>query len=290
MKLVMELVDYVGLMASVPTVKFNNGVDIPQVGFGVFLVPGDEAHRAVCQALEVGYRHIDTAMIYDNEAAVGKALSDSAIDREELFVTTKCWNSDQGYDSALAAFDASMERLGLDYLDLYLIHWPVPSLDKYLDTWRAFEKLYADQRVRAIGVSNFHPPHLQRILDEAEVVPALNQVELHPWLQQSELRDFHAEHGIATEAWSPIARGGDNLLDETLVAIADKHDVSTAQVILRWHLDQGHVVIPKSVNQDRMATNLDLFDLTLDADDHAQIATLDAGMRVGPDPDHFSGT
>ncbi len=285
----MELVDYVGLMASVPTVKFNNGVDIPQVGFGVFLVPGDEAHRAVCQALEVGYRHIDTAMIYDNEAAVGKALSDSAIDREELFVTTKCWNSDQGYDSALAAFDASMERLGLDYLDLYLIHWPVPSLDKYLDTWRAFEKLYADQRVRAIGVSNFHPPHLQRILDEAEVVPALNQVELHPWLQQAELRDFHAEHGIVTEAWSPIARGGDNLLDETLVAIADKHGVSTAQVILRWHLDQGHVVIPKSVNQDRMATNLDLFDLTLDADDHAQIATLDAGMRVGPDPDQFSG-
>jgi len=290
MERVIKLVDYVGLMASVPTVKFNNGVDIPQVGFGVFLVPGDEAHRAVCQALEVGYRHIDTAMIYDNEAAVGKALSDSAIDREELFVTTKCWNTDQGYDSALAAFDASMERLGLDYLDLYLIHWPVPSLDKYLDTWRAFEKLYADQRVRAIGVSNFHTPHLQRILDEAEVVPALNQVELHPWLQQADLRDFHAEHGIVTEAWSPIAGGGDNLLDETLVAIADKHGVSTAQVILRWHLDQGHVVIPKSVNQDRMATNLDLFDLTLDADDHARIATLDAGMRVGPDPDHFSGT
>lgn len=278
-----------GRMPSVPTVKLNNGVQIPQVGFGVFLVPQAETYTAVASALEVGYRHIDTAMIYDNEAAVGRALSDSGIARDELFVTTKCWNSDQGYDSALAAFDASMARLGLDYLDLYLIHWPVPSRNRYLDTWRAFEKVYADQRVRSIGVSNFHPPHLRRILDEAEVVPALNQVELHPWLQQGELRDFHAEHRIVTEAWSPIARGGDNLRDETLVAIADKHGVSTAQVVLRWHLDKGHVVIPKSVNKDRMATNMDLFDITLDDDDHAEIAKLDSGMRIGPDPDQFSG-
>jgi len=273
---------------SVPTLSFNNGVQIPQVGFGVFLVPDDETRRAVTDALEVGYRHIDTATIYQNEAAVGEAISDSTLARDDIFVTTKCWNSDQGYDSALAAFDASMKRLGLDYLDLYLIHWPVPSLDKYADTWRAFEKLYADERVRAIGVSNFHPPHLQRLIDEAEVVPAINQIELHPWLQQIELRDFHAEHGILTEAWSPIARGGDNLRDETLVAIADKHRVSTAQVILRWHLDQGHVVIPKSVHKDRMASNLDLFDFSLDEDDHAQIARLGAGVRV-PDPDEFSG-
>ncbi|MBA3266505.1 MAG: aldo/keto reductase [Nocardioidaceae bacterium] len=275
-------------MAQIPSVILNNGVRIPQVGFGVFLVPPDETRSAVATALEVGYRHIDTATLYRNEAAVGQAISESSIAREDIFVTTKCWNSDQGYDSALAAFDASMDRLGFDYLDLYLIHWPAPALDRYSDTWGALERLYAGQRVRAIGVSNFHPLHLQRLLDEHEVTPAVNQIELHPWLQQVELRDFHAEHGIVTEAWSPLARGGDNLSDETLLAIADKHDVSTAQVILRWHLDLGNVVIPKSVNKHRMASNLDLFAFELDDDDSAQIATLDKGERVGPNPDQFS--
>ncbi len=280
--------DYGLPVPQIPSVPLNNGGEIPQVGFGVFLVPDDETRQAVSDALEVGYRHIDTAMLYKNETAVGQAIADSGLAREDLFVTTKCWNSDHGHDSALAAFEASMERLGLDYLDLYLIHWPAPALDKYVDTWRAFEKLYADERVRAIGVSNFQPAHLQRLLDEAEVVPAINQIELHPWLPQADLRDFHAEHGIATEAWSPIARGGDHLRDETLVAIADKHDVSAAQVILRWHLDLGNVVIPKSVNRDRMASNLDLFDLILDDDDRLQIAKLESGMRIGPHPDEFS--
>ena len=274
-------------MSSIPTVPLNNGVEIPQVGYGVFLVPAAETRAAVTSALETGYRHIDTARIYGNEQAVGSAVAESGIARDELFITTKCWNSDQGYDSALAAFDASVQRLGLDVVDLYLIHWPMPSKDRYVDTWRAFEKLYADGRARSIGVSNFHPPHLRRLFDETGVVPAINQVELHPWLQQDELRRFHAEHGIVTEAWSPISRG-EKLGDPTVGAIADKHGVTPAQVILRWHLDLGNVVIPKSVDPGRMAENLDLFGFQLDAHDTEAIATLDSGLRVGPDPDTYS--
>ena len=274
-------------MSSIPTVPLNIGVEIPQVGYGVFLVPAAETRAAVTSALETGYRHIDTARIYGNEQAVGSAVAESGIARDELFITTKCWNSDQGYDSALAAFDASVQRLGLDVVDLYLIHWPMPSKDRYVDTWRAFEKLYADGRARSIGVSNFHPPHLQRLFDETGVVPAINQVELHPWLQQDELRRFHAEHGIVTEAWSPISRG-EKLGDPTVGAIADKHGVTSAQVILRWHLDLGNVVIPKSVDPGRMAENLDLFGFQLDAHDTEAIATLDSGLRVGPDPDTYS--
>ena len=274
-------------MPSVPCLSLNNGVEIPQVGFGVFLVPEEETRQAVTSALEAGYRHIDTARIYGNEAAVGAAIADSGIARDELFVTTKCWNSDQGYDSALAAFDASAERLGLDVVDLYLIHWPMPAKDRYVDTWRAFEKVYADGRVRSIGVSNFHTPHLQRLFDETGVVPAVNQIELHPWLQQEELRRFHAEHGIVTEAWSPISRG-EKLGDPLVGGIADKHGVSPAQVILRWHLDLGNVVIPKSVNSGRMAENIDLFGFSLDPDDLAALATLDSGVRVGPDPDSYN--
>ncbi|MGH6657648.1 MAG: aldo/keto reductase, partial [Actinocrinis sp.] len=195
-------------MSEVPLLTLNNDVLIPQVGFGVFLVPPDETSEAVASALELGYRHLDTARLYDNETQVGAAMATSGIPRSELFVTTKLWNADQGYDTTLRAFDASLTRLGLDYLDLYLIHWPVPAEDRYVDTWRAFERLQGDGRVRAIGVSNFHIPHLRRLLDDTSTVPAVNQIELHPWLQQRELRAFTAEHGIATEAWSPLARGG----------------------------------------------------------------------------------
>jgi len=267
-------------------VALTSGAEIPQVGYGVFLVPEDETKAAVSAALEVGYRHIDTARAYDNEAAVGEAIAASGIDRDELFVTTKLWNDDQGYDQALDAFDGSLKRLGLDFVDLYLIHWPVPARDTYVETWKAFEKVHADGRARSIGVSNFQPAHLQRLLDETEVVPAVNQVELHPWLQQRELRAFHAEHGIVTEAWSPIARAK-KLSDPTIRRIADKHGVTAAQVILRWHLDLDNVVIPKSVNPDRMAENIDLFRIRLDEEDHAAIAGLEAGTRVGPDPDSF---
>jgi 2,5-diketo-D-gluconate reductase A len=272
-------------MPTIPSLTFNNGVEIPQVGFGVFLVPAEETKAAVTSALECGYRHIDTAKIYGNEEAVGEAIAESSLDREDLFVTTKCWNDDQGYDKARKAFDASLERLGFDYLDLYLIHWPVPSQDKYVETWKALESLYAEGRVRSIGVSNFQPAHLQRLFDETETVPAINQIELHPWLQQRELRAFHAEHGIITEAWSPLAAGGDFLEDPTIGTIAKKHEVTPAQVMLRWHLDLGNVIIPKSVNPARMASNMDLFGFQLDEDDTAEIASLDSGHRVGPDPD-----
>jgi diketogulonate reductase-like aldo/keto reductase len=275
-------------MPTIPLLTFNNGVQIPQVGFGVFLIPPEETKSAVNTALECGYRHIDTARAYENETAVGEAIAVSGLDRAEIFVTTKCWNADQGFDSALRAFDESMDRLGFEYLDLYLIHWPAPSKDLYVDTWRAFQEIYAAGRVRAIGVSNFQPAHLERLFDETEIVPAINQIELHPWLQQSELRAFHREHGIVTEAWSPLATGGNFLENPVIVSIAKKHDVSPAQVILRWHLDLGNVIIPKSVNRDRMVSNLDLFNIDLDDEDTSQIAQLDAGQRVGPDPDTLS--
>lgn len=275
-------------MQPVPSVSLNNGVQIPQVGFGVFLIPPEETKAAVTSALDCGYRHVDTAKIYGNESAVGEAIADYGLERSEVFVTTKCWNPDQGFDSARKAFDESVGRLGLDYLDLYLIHWPAPSRNLYVDTWKAFEELYAEGRVRAIGVSNFQPAHLQRLFDETSVVPAINQIELHPWLQQSELRAFHQEHGIVTEAWSPLAAGGDFLSNPVIAAIADKHDITPAQVILRWHIDLGNVIIPKTVHPDRMASNLDLFDIKLDDEDAAQIASLDSGHRVGDDPDTLS--
>jgi 2,5-diketo-D-gluconate reductase A len=276
-------------MPSIPLVALNNGNEIPQVGFGVFLVPPEETTSAVTSALEIGYRHIDTAALYGNEVEVGQAVAEAGLPRADVFLTSKCWNSGQGYDKALAAFDGSLQRLGTDYLDLYLIHWPTPKRDLYVDTWRAFEKILADGRVRSIGVSNFQVPHLQRLMDETGTTPAVNQVELHPWLQQRELRAFHAEHRIVTEAWSPIARGGDLLADPTIAAIAERHNVTPAQVILRWHLDLGNVIIPKSVNPERMARNLDLFGIRLDDDDHAAIAALDNGTRIGPDPDEFNG-
>ncbi|MFH8363099.1 aldo/keto reductase [Streptomyces anulatus] len=271
-------------MSTVPTVTLNNGVTIPQLGFGVFQVPDDETTAAVSAALEAGYRSIDTAAIYGNEVGVGRALAASGIPREELFVTTKLWNADQGYDATLAAFDASLAKLGLDHVDLYLIHWPTPAHDLYPESWRALEKLVADGRIRAAGVSNFQPAHLRRLLETGTLVPAVNQIELHPGLQQAELRAIHAEHGIATEAWSPLAQGA-LLTEEALVSIAERHGKSPAQVVLRWHLQLGNVVIPKSVTPERIRQNIDVFDFALSAADMDAVAALDRGMRTGPDPD-----
>ena len=271
----------------VPDIALAGGTTIPQVGYGVFEVAGDETVASVTAALEAGYRSIDTAAIYFNEAEVGEAVRASGIPREDLRVTTKLWNTDQGRDEALAAFDASLERLGLDYVDLYLIHWPCPGRDLYLETWRALESLLADGRTRAIGVSNFQVPHLERLLAETDTVPAVNQIELHPNLQQPELRAFHAANGIATEAWSPLARGRSLLGDPTLAAIADAHGVTVAQVVLRWHVQLGNVVIPRSVNPGRIAQNIDVFGFELTAADVEQIAGLDRATRIGPDPDTY---
>ncbi|GGZ08474.1 aldo/keto reductase [Streptomyces nitrosporeus] len=274
-------------MSSVPTVTLNNGVTIPQLGFGVFQVPDEETTAAVAAALDAGYRSIDTAAVYGNEAGVGRALAESGIPREELFVTTKLWNADQGYDAALAAFDSSLEKLGLDHVDLYLIHWPTPARDLYPDTWRALEKLVADGRVRAAGVSNFQPAHLRRLIDTGSLVPAVNQIELHPGLQQSGLRSLHEEYGIATEAWSPLAQGA-LLDDEVLLSLAARHGRTPAQIVLRWHLQLGNIVIPKSVTPARIRQNIDVFGFELTPDDMEAIAGLDRGMRTGPDPDEFN--
>ncbi|KOU38272.1 oxidoreductase [Streptomyces sp. WM6378] len=261
---------------------------MPQLGFGVWQVPDDEAAKAVATAIESGYRSIDTAAIYENERGTGQAVAASGVAREDLFVTTKLWNSEQGYDSTLRAFDASLDKLGLDYVDLYLIHWPVPAKDAYVDTYAAFEKIYADGRAKAIGVSNFQPVHLERLLGETSVVPAVNQIELHPQLAQAESRALHAKHSIATEAWSPLGSGRGLLDVPTVVAIARKHGRTAAQVVLRWHLQIGNVVIPKSVTPSRIKENIDVFDFELDADDLAALAALDEGKRLGPNPAEFN--
>ncbi|WP_344526377.1 aldo/keto reductase [Streptomyces albiaxialis] len=271
-------------MAPVPNVALANGVSMPQLGFGVFQVPDEETAAAVSSALEAGYRSIDTAAVYGNERGVGRALAGSGIAREELFVTTKLWNADQGRDTTLAAFDASLDKLGLDHVDLYLIHWPTPAHDLYVETFKALEEILADGRARAIGVSNFQVPHLRRLMDETGTTPAVNQVELHPALQQRELRAFHAEHGIATEAWSPLAQGA-VLKDEALVRVAGAHGVSPAQAVLRWHLQLGNIVIPKSVTPERIRQNLDVFGFELSDADMAALGGLDRGLRTGPDPD-----
>jgi diketogulonate reductase-like aldo/keto reductase len=273
-------------MTQIPSLRLNDGVEIPQLGFGVFQVPPQDTERAVSQALETGYRHIDTAAAYQNEEGVGKAIAASGIARDELFVTTKLWNADQGREEARRAFETSLGKLGLEQLDLYLIHWPTPARDLYAPSWSTFQELQAEGRVRSIGVSNFQPDHLRRLIDEFDVVPSINQVELHPYLQQDALRAFHAEHGIATEAWSPLAQGA--VLDEpVLTEIAQAHGKTTAQVVLRWHLQLGNVVIPKSVTPKRIAENLDVFDVELTEQQLGAIATLDRGQRIGPDPDVF---
>ncbi|MGH3243555.1 MAG: aldo/keto reductase [Spirillospora sp.] len=260
---------------------------MPQVGFGVFQVPDDGAERAVAAALRAGYRSIDTASAYRNEEGVGRALHGSGLPREDLFVTSKLGNEDQGYDSTLRACEASLARLSLDHLDLYLIHWPMPARDTYLDTWRAFERLKADGRARSIGVSNFTVETLRRVIGEADIVPAVNQIELHPYLQQDDLRAFHREHGIRTEAWAPLGQGHGLLDDPALGRIARNHGRTPAQVVLRWHVQLGNVVIPKSVTPSRIAENIDVFDFELSPDDLKAIGELDKGVRVGPDPETF---
>ncbi|BAJ28708.1 MULTISPECIES: aldo/keto reductase [Kitasatospora] len=275
------------MSTTVPTVTLNNGVQMPQLGFGVFQVPDEQTTAAVTAALEAGYRSIDTAAVYGNERGVGKALAASGLPREELFVTTKLWNADQGYDATLRAYDASLDKLGLEYADLYLIHWPTPARDLYAESWRAIEKLVADGRLRAAGVSNFQPAHLTRLIEAGGLVPAVNQVELHPGLQQAEVRAFDAAHGIATEAWSPLAQGA-VLDDPAITAAAARTGRSPAQVVLRWHLQLGNVVIPKSVTPARIRQNLDVLDFTLTDAEMAAIAAGDRGLRTGPDPDQFN--
>ena len=272
-------------MVGSPVIVLNDGVEIPQLGFGVYKVPQDEVEAVVATALEVGYRHIDTAKLYDNEEGVGRAVRSSGIPRDEIFVTTKIWNDDHGYDETLAAFDASMARLGLDVLDLLLIHWPCPGQDRYVETWRALERLQSNGRVRSIGVSNFHVHHLHRLLAETSVVPSINQVELHPLLPQDELRMFDTAHGIVTEAWSPLARGA--LLDDPSIgAIAARIGRTPTQVVIAWHLALGNVVIPKSVTSSRIAENFDVLDIELTDDDVAAITGIgEAGRRLGADPD-----
>jgi diketogulonate reductase-like aldo/keto reductase len=275
-------------VTTVPNLKLNNGVEMPQLGYGVFQIPNEETTAAVSAALHAGYRSIDTAAAYGNEEGVGTALAAAGLERDELFITTKLWNTDQGYDKTLRAFDASLEKLGLEQLDLYLIHWPTPERNLYLDTWKAFEKIYADGKVRAIGVSNFQPAHLEQILQTGGTVPAVNQIEVHPYLQQAELRAFDAKHDIANEAWSPLAKGGDLLSEPTIVALAEKHGRTPAQVVIRWHVQLGNIVIPKSVTPTRIRENIDVFGFSLTDDEVASLSTLDKGERTGPDPDTFN--
>ncbi|MEU3989395.1 aldo/keto reductase [Streptomyces platensis] len=274
-------------MSKVPSIKLNNGVAMPQLGYGVWQVEDEQAATAVGQALDAGYRSIDTAMIYGNEEGTGKALAASGIARDELFVTTKLWNADQGHEATLRAFDTSLAKLGLEYVDLYLIHWPLPARDTYIETYQALEKIYADGRAKAIGVSNFLPEHLERLMGETSIVPAVNQIELHPQFPQAASRAFHARHNIVTEAWSPIGQGRGLLEDPTLVELAAKHGKSPAQVVLRWHVQLGNVAIPKSVTPSRIAENIDIFDFELDDADLTALAGLDTGTRLGPDPVAF---
>ncbi|MFT0891353.1 aldo/keto reductase [Pseudochelatococcus sp. G4_1912] len=265
-------------------VQLNDGHKIPQLGLGVWRAEPTEATLAVRKALEVGYRHIDTAAIYQNEEGVGEGLWSADVMRSDIFLTTKLWNDAQGYDSTLIAFEESLERLGVEYVDLYLIHWPTPNRGMYVDTWKALIALKNDGRVRSIGVSNFNSEHLVRIIGETGVKPVLNQIELHPRFQQTALRAFHAKHGIATQSWSPLGQGT-SLADPVIGGIARKHGRTPAQVIIRWHLDSGLIAIPKSITSSRIEENFSVFDFTLDAEDMETIAKLDSvSGRIGPDP------
>jgi len=272
--------------SAIPTITLNNGVVIPQVGLGVWqAAEGAEVEAAVTAALEAGYRLIDTAAIYGNEAGVGRAVKASGLPREDVFITTKLWNAHHAYDDALRAFDESLKKLDCGYIDLYLIHWPLPMDGKFTQAWKAMEKLYADKRVRAIGVSNFKTPHLDELLREATTVPAVNQIELHPRLQDKATRDYCTERGIVVESYSPLMRGGEALEHPTIVSLAQKHDRTPAQIILRWHVQSGLIVIPKSVHSERIRQNLALFDFELSEDDMRVIEGMDEGKRIGADPD-----
>jgi len=269
-------------------ITLNNGLKMPQLGFGVWQVEDDQATAAVSKALETGYTSIDTAMIYQNEKGVGKALKETTVPREELFITTKVWNSDQGYGNTLRAFEESLERLGLDYVDLYLIHWPTPEFDNYVDTYKALEQLYKDGRVKAIGVCNFEIEHLERLLAECDIPPVLNQVECHPYLAQNELKEFCAKHDIFVEAWSPLDQGGEVLTDETIQKIAEAKGKSPAQVVLRWHLQNGTIVIPKSVTPSRIEENFNVFDFELSEAEMNEINALNKDRRKGAHPNEMN--
>ncbi|MET9201431.1 aldo/keto reductase [Gordonia sp. NPDC003585] len=270
-----------------PAITLNNGVEIPQLGFGVFQIPPADTKAATLTAFEVGYRHIDTAEMYGNEKEVGQAVAESGLPRDEVFITSKLNNSFHAYDDALRATDQTLADLGVDAVDLFLIHWPLPDVGDYVETWRALEKIHADGKARAIGVSNFQQAHLQRLFDETDIVPAVNQIEVHPYLSQNPLREFNSEHGIATEAWSPIAQG-DVLDDPVLGKIASEKGRSVAQVTLRWHIQRGDIVFPKSVTRSRVEENFALFDFELSPEDVAAIEGLNKDKRRGPDPDTFN--
>ncbi|WP_226345991.1 aldo/keto reductase [Agilicoccus flavus] len=274
-------------MTTSPTLTFHDGHTIPQLGYGVWQVEDDVAEKVVGLALDAGYRHIDTAAVYGNEAGVGRALKNNDVAREDVFVTTKLWNSEQGYDSTLKAFDASMAKLGIDTLDMYLIHWAMPREKTYVDTWKAFVELQKQGRVTSIGVSNFPEEQLEHLISETGVVPVMHQIELSPYLTQERLREVDAKHDILTQAWSPLGSGKGLLDDATLAKIAQKHGATPAQVVLAWHLAIGNVVIPKSVTPERIVENYGALDVTLDDEDVAAISGLDRGERTGPDPAEF---
>jgi len=273
-------------MAKVPAVKLNDGSKIPQLGLGVWQVPNDQAAASVKEALAAGYRSVDTAAIYGNEAGVGEGLRAAGVARKDLYVTTKLWNDRHGYDEAHKAMDESLEKLGLAYVDLYLIHWPVAGSAKFVDAWKAMIEMKEDGRARSIGVSNFTQANLERLIDASGVTPAVNQIELHPGFTQRALRDFHARHGIATESWSPLAQGG-VAKDKVILELAKKHGKSPAQVTLRWHLQNDLIVIPKSVTPARIRENIDVFDFELSSADMAAIDGIKEGGRLGPDPEVF---
>ena len=270
-------------------IPLNDGNGIPAVGFGVFKISPADTERAVGTALRTGYRHVDTAAMYGNERETGRAVAASGVPRDELYLVTKLWNADQGYESTLAAFDASMHRLGIEYLDLYLVHWPMAQPNKFVDTFKAFAHLRDQGRIRSIGVSNFEPEHLHVLIDATGIVPAVNQVELHPRLPQTALREVHARLGIATEAWGPLGRGS-LLTHPTITGVAENRGRTPAQVLIRWHIQLGNIVIPKSVNPERIASNFDVFDFELSSNDMASISSLDDGNRLGPDPRTFDFT
>ncbi|WP_218219958.1 aldo/keto reductase [Nesterenkonia sp. Act20] len=274
-------------MTTVPQITLNNGVTIPQLGYGTFQITPETTKGAVLEAFEVGYRHIDTAQMYGNEAEVGQALKESGLSRDEVFITSKLNNSFHRFDDALSATDESLRALGLEQVDLFLIHWPLPTIGvDYVETWKAMIEIYKTGKARAIGVSNFQVSHLQRLIDETDTVPAVNQIEIHPYLTNEEVRAFDTEHNIATEAWSPIAKGA-VLEDPLLNEIAERLDRTVAQVTLRWHIQQGHIVFPKSVTRSRIEENFNLFDFELGEEDVVAISGLNKDQRTGPDPDSF---